>query len=81
MNASDFADMMQVPCRVCVASKTNSGKTTLISELIQHLLDKKKIYLPFVFSNTYHLNGDWGFLPPHLKSGFSTAKLQQIMDR
>ena len=81
MNVSEFADLITVPFRMCVASKSNSGKTVLISELVQELLKKKKVYLPFVFSNTVGISDDWGFIPPHLKSKFDSAKLQHLLDK
>lgn len=81
MNVSEFADLISVPFRMCVASKSNSGKTVLISELVQELLKKKKVYLPFVFSNTVGISDDWADIPDHLKSKFNSAKLQHILDK
>ena len=81
MNPDEFARMVKVPFRMVVASKSNSGKTVLMTQVVKALLKQKKVAVPFVFSNTVGLGTDWDFLPPHLKSRFSTAKLQSIMDK
>jgi hypothetical protein len=81
MDVADFAEYIRVPFRAVVASKSESGKTVLISELVRELVKQKKIFLPYVFSNTIGLGSDWDFIPNHLKSKFSTEKLQQILDK
>ena len=81
MNPDDFARMVQVPFRMVVASKSNSGKTVLITQFVQALLKQKKIWIPFVFSNTVGLGSDWDFVPEKLKSKFDETKLKQLMDK
>lgn len=80
MDPETFAQELVVPFRMSVASKSNSGKTLLVSELIQELLNLEKIYLAFVFSNSYQMNGDYAFLPEKCKSKFDPAKLRALLD-
>jgi len=80
MNPQEFASAIQVPFAMSVASKRNTGKTMLMSQFIQELLRQGKIYLAFVFSNTYEMNGEYDFLPARCKSRFDPAKLQHLMD-
>lgn len=80
MNPAEFVSEMQVPFSMAVASKRNTGKTHLISQVIQELLKQGRVYICFVMSNTFHMNGDYGFLPDSCKSGFDPLKLQALMD-
>ena len=81
MDVSEFAEDIKVPFRMVVASKSNSGKTFLVSQLVKELLKSDKVFVPFVFSNTVGLGTDWDFVPEKLKSHFSPAKLQSLMDK
>ena len=47
MDVESFADMIEVPFRMSVASKSNSGKTHLVSELTKQLLAGGKVYMVF----------------------------------
>ena len=79
MDVKHFAELIRIPCRICVASKSESGKTVLISELIQELVKQKKIFLPYVFCNTIGLGTDWDFIPDHLKSKFSVEDRKSVV--
>ena len=76
MDIPTFAEEIRVPFRMSVASKSNSGKTHLVSQLVQELLKQGKIYIAFVQSNTYGLNDDYSFLPAKCKSRFDPQKLE-----
>ena len=80
MTPEEFASAIQVPFAMSVASKRNTGKTMLMSQFIQELLKQGRIYLAFVFSNTYQMNGEYDFLPAKCKSKFDPARLQTLMD-
>ena len=80
MNPTEFAKNIQVPFAMSVASKRNTGKTMLMTQFINELLKQGRIYLAFVFSNTYEMNGEYDFLPARCKSKFDPAKLQALMD-
>jgi hypothetical protein len=81
MNVPDFADEVQVPFAMVIASKRNSGKTLMVSQLIKELVRTKKIYVPLVYSNTAHLNGDYSFLPEGLVRPFKSANLKMVMEK
>jgi hypothetical protein len=80
MEPSQFATDIQVPFAMSVASKRNTGKTMLMTQFIQELLKQGRIYIAFVFSNTYEMNGEWSFLPEKCKSKFDPDRLQALMD-
>jgi hypothetical protein len=80
MDPASFVEDMEVPFRMVVASKSNSGKTQLLSQIVQELLKQGKIYICFVFSNTYKQSGDWSFLPESCKSPFDPTKLRELLD-
>jgi hypothetical protein len=81
LSISEFADQIQVPFSMSVASKRNTGKTMLISALIQALLRKRKIDMVLVMSQTVHVNDDYAFLPARLRQKFSEATIQKLMDK
>ena len=56
---------------ISVASKRNSGKTVLVSELIKNLLSHKRVDMCVVMSGSARLNEDYSFLPPKLVIPFS----------
>jgi hypothetical protein len=80
MNTAEFAEGVQLPFAMVVASKRNSGKTLFVSQFIKELLRQKKVFAPVVYSNTAHLNGDYGFLPTALVRQFSPENLKALMD-
>lgn len=80
MEPAQFATDIQVPFAMSVASKRNTGKTMLMTQFIQELLKQGRIYIAFVFSNTYEMNGEWAFLPEKCKSKFDPDRLQSLMD-
>lgn len=81
MNVDEFSEDVKVPFAMVVASKRNSGKTLLVSQLIQALVNKHKVYCVVVYSNTAHLNGDYDFLPKSLVRQFSPQDLQTLMNK
>ena len=80
MTVKEFAKQIQVPFSMSVASKRNTGKTMLISALIQALLAQRKIDMVLVMSQTVHVNDDYWFLPPKLRQKFSEETIQKMMD-
>jgi hypothetical protein len=81
MNVDEFADLISMPFAMVVASKRNSGKTMFVSQLIQALVKTKKVYVPIVYSNTAHLNGDYSFLPKGLVRPFQPEALKAMLDK
>lgn len=79
MDVATFVEEIKVPFRMSVASKSNSGKTHLVSQIIEELLKQGKIYLAFVQSNTFGINDDYAFLPKKCKGKFDPAKLEELM--
>jgi Poxvirus A32 protein len=78
MDVESFADMIEVPFRMSVASKSNSGKTHLVSELTKQLLAGDKVYMVFVQSNTHGVNNDYSFLPAKCRGRFDPKKLDEL---
>ena len=78
MDVESFADMIEVPFRMSVASKSNSGKTHLVSELTKQLLACGKVYMVFVQSNTHGVNNDYAFLPAKCSGRFDPKKLDEL---
>lgn len=81
MTAMEFAKTISVPFSMSVASKRNSGKTLLISALIQSLLLLKKVDIVLVMSQTVHVNDDYWFISPRLRIPFSEEVIQKLMDK
>jgi len=61
--------------------KAKLGKDADGVQLIKELVRTGKIHVPLVYSNTTHLNGDYGFLPPGLVRKFSPVNLKLVMDK
>ena len=67
---------------MCLASKRNSGKTYLMSEIIQKLIKAKKVDMVLVMSNSAGLNKDYqSILPPGLVMKFNEKVLEQLWAR
>jgi len=67
---------------MCLASKRNSGKTYLMSEIIKKLIKAKKVDMVLVMSNSAGLNEDYKtILPPGLVMKFSEKVLEQLWAR
>jgi len=81
MNVDEFAAQITLPFAMVVASKRNSGKTLMISQLIRCLVNTGKVYAPVVYSNTAHLNGDYGFLPEGLVRKFDPTNLKNLLEK
>jgi hypothetical protein len=80
LTASELARRIKVPTAICVASKRNTGKTLLISALIQALIKQKKVSLVLVMSQTAHVNDDYWFLPARMRQPFSEDVIKKMMD-
>ena len=61
-----------------VASKRNSGKTVLISELIKTLLKEKKVDIVIVMTGSAGMNADYSFLPKQLVMQYSERILNNV---
>ena len=66
---------------MCIASKRNSGKSYMMTEIIKKLLKAKKVDLVLVMSNSAGLNKDYSFLPPGLIMKFSEDVLKKVWER
>jgi len=66
---------------ISCASKRNSGKTVLISELIQLLLKTKHVDMVLVMSGSAGLNHDYEFLPKDLVMPYSETVLTRLWQR
>lgn len=65
---------------ISVASKRNSGKTVLVSELVKSLLKEKKIDMVLVMTGSAGLNDDYDFLPKKLVMPFTERLLLNAWD-
>ena len=81
MNVEQFAEDIKVPFAMVIASKRNTGKTLMVSQLIKELVRSNKVHVPLVYSNTAHLNGDYDFLPKGLVRPFQTSNLKMVMEK
>ena len=81
MNPEEFVRSVSLPFAMVVASKRNSGKTQLVSQLIDQFVRQGKVWLPVVYSATAHLNDDYKFLPKRLVRPFDPAHLRDLMKR
>lgn len=81
MSVTDFAKRIKVPTAICVASKRNTGKTVMVSALIQALIKQRKVDMVLVMSQTAHVNDDYGFLPARLRQAFSEDTIKKLMDK
>ena len=67
---------------MCLASKRNSGKTYLMTEIIKKLIKAKKVDMVLVMSNSAGLNEDYkSLLPPGLVMKFNEKVLEQLWAR
>ena len=66
---------------MCLASKRNSGKTFLMTEIIQKLVKQKRVDMVLVMSNSAGLNKDYSFLPSGLVMKFNEKVLEQLWVR
>ena len=81
LSVTEFAKRIKVPTAICVASRRCTGKTVLVSALIQALLELKKIDMVLVMSQTAHVNDDYSFLPARLRQAFSEDTIKKLMDK
>jgi hypothetical protein len=66
---------------ISCASKRNSGKTVIISELIRELIQQKRVDMVLVMSGSAGLNKDYGFLPKGLVIPFNESTLYKLWER
>ena len=81
LSVSDLADMIKTPTSIAIASKRNTGKTMLVSVLIQELVNKGKVDVVLVMSQTAHVNDDYWFISPRLRQPFSEQVLKKLLDK
>jgi hypothetical protein len=81
MSVEDLSDMIKTPFSMAVASKRCTGKTMMVSVLIQHLVYARKIDMVLVMSQTAHVNDDYWFISPRLRQPFSEPILKKLMDK
>jgi len=81
LTVTEFASRIRVPFSMAVASKRNTGKTVLVSVLIQNLIAEEKVDMVLVMSQTVHVNDDYAFLPPRLRQPFSEDVIKKLMDK
>ena len=81
LSVDAFASKIKPPFSMAVASKRNTGKTLLVSALIQQLLNKNIVKSVLVMSQPVHVNRDYWFLPPRLRQPFSEDVIKRLMDR
>jgi hypothetical protein len=80
MSVGEFAARIKVPFSMAVASMRCSGKTVLVSVLIQELLETGKVDSVLVMSQTVHVNKDYWFLPGRLRQPFSENVIKKLLD-
>ena len=80
MSVSEFTERIKVPFSMAVASMRCSGKTVLVSVLIQELLETGKVDSVLVMSQTVHVNKDYWFLPGRLRQPFSENVIKKLLD-
>ena len=66
---------------MCLASKRNSGKTYLMTEIIKKLIKAKRVDMVLVMSNSAGLNKDYSFLPSGLVMKFNESILENLWKR
>ena len=66
---------------MCLASKRNSGKTYLMTEIIKKLIKAKRVDMVIVMSNSAGLNKDYSFLPSGLVMKFDEKILENLWKR
>ena len=81
MSVEAFASRIKPPFSMAVASKRNTGKTLLVSALIQQLLVKQLVKSVLVMSQTVHVNRDYWFVPTRLRQPFSEEVIKRLMER
>ena len=81
-SVTEFASRVKVPFAMAVASKRNTGKTLLVSALIQNLIATRKIDVALVMSQTVHVNDDYAaVVPPRMRQPFSEDVIKKLMDK
>ena len=81
MSVRQLAKQIKVPTAIACCSKRNTGKTMMISVLIQELVKQGKADLVMVMSQTVGVNDDYWFINPRLRQPFNEATIKKLMDR
>ncbi len=81
MSVRQLAKQIKVPTAIAVCSRRNTGKTMMISVLIQELVKQGKADLVMVMSQTVGVNDDYWFINPRLRQPFNEATIKKLMDR
>ena len=81
----DTQDLMQRLPKyhtISACARRNSGKSTILGELMQELLKAKRIDMVVVMTGSAGLgNGDYSFLPPQLVMPFNEKLLAQMWEK
>jgi hypothetical protein len=80
-SVEDIVERLPEFFTIACASKRNSGKTVLISELIQILYEDEHIDMVLVMSGSAGLNDDYNFLPAGLVMPYSESVLHKLWAR
>ena len=79
LDVETFSERITPPFSMAIASKRNTGKTLLVSVLINELVVSKKIDLVLVMSQTAHVNDDYWFISSRLRQPFSEQVIEKLM--
>ena len=66
---------------ISIASRRNSGKSHLSSQLVKLLIRKKKVDIVIVMSGSAGLNNDWNFVNSKLVMAYSDDMLTNIWNK
>ena len=80
-SVEDIIERLPEKFTISCASKRNSGKTVLISELIQKLLEDGRVEMVIVMSGSSGMNNDYDFLPDGLVMPYSEQVLAKLWAR
>jgi hypothetical protein len=79
LDVETFSERITPPFSMAMASARNTGKTLLVSVLINELVVSKKIDLVLVMSQTAHVNDDYWFISSRLRQPFSETVIEKLM--
>jgi len=75
-----LADRLPKYFTASIASKRNSGKSYLISKLVKHLINTRRVDMVLVMSGSAGLNNDYDFLNKKLVRPFSEPVLAKLWE-
>ena len=80
MDAIELASLIRFPFAMVCIGKRASGKSVLIDQVVESLVEQEKVFTVLLLSSTAHLTEDFPSLPDNCKLPFSNEILQTIMD-